>query len=283
MPAQHRHTYHLALTGYPLGHSLSPAIHNAALRACQLDGEYILRPVSPDQIGEQLKNFAAELRSGQLDGMNITIPHKQAVVKICDQLTHSAQMIGAVNLLSLQNGQILGDNSDARGFMAALSHYSRPTRRALVLGAGGSARAVVYALASSGWEVCIHARRFEQASQLAAELAHTAKPLPPQAIQFPDNSVYLDSINLLVNTTPLGMYPNPEGSPWPAALPLPAQAMVYDLVYNPRETTLLRRAAAQGLPTIGGISMLVEQAAIAFECWTGRAAPREAMYASVNS
>lgn len=281
--------FHLALTGYPLGHSLSPLIHTAALQACGLQGEYVLRPVSPETISAELDKFAADLREGRLHGLNITIPHKQAVVKICDELTASAQMIGAVNLISLAGGKIIGDNSDARGFMAALpplptvsgSNHTQG-RQALVLGAGGSARAVIYALASTGWQVFVTSRRIEQAERLVSELGPSASAFIPRAMAFPADPEFCNQLDLLVNTTPLGMTPNPSGCPWPSDQPLPAKAIIYDLVYNPRETTLLKLAAAQGLQTIGGIAMLVEQAAIAFECWTGRKAPREAMYAAVK-
>lgn len=286
MPISPPTAYHLALTGYPLGHSLSPLIHSAALRACGLAGDYILRPVSPENISSELDFFAAELRTGQLHGLNVTIPHKQAVVKICDELTPSAQKIGAVNLISLQGSKIIGDNSDARGFMAALppmqETWEHRSCRALVLGAGGSARAVIFALASSGWEVFVTSRRIEQASQLVAELSPSASALPPVAVTFPSDPEFLNSLGLVVNTTPLGMHPNSSGCPWPYGLSLPPQAIIYDLVYNPRETTLLNIAASQGLRTLGGISMLVEQAAIAFECWTGHPSPRKAMYDAVK-
>jgi shikimate dehydrogenase len=286
MPETTSSPFHLALTGFPLGHSLSPLIHSAALRACGLEGEYLLRPVAPDQIDAELVTIISDLRSGQLHGLNITIPHKQTIVKICDELTPSAQMIGAVNLVSLQGNKIIGDNSDARGFMAALRPYQdlwqSDPRKALVLGAGGSARAVIYALVSSGWEVAVSSRRHEQAEQLTAALRPADNLVPPIAVPFPTDSTFLDNLNLLVNTTPLGMSPNPAGCPWPTDDPLPVQAIIYDLVYNPRETTLIKLANSQGLQTIGGIAMLVEQAAIAFECWTGRSAPRDAMYASVK-
>ena len=286
MPENTPTPFHLALTGYPLGHSLSPLIHSAALRACGLEGEYLLRPVAPEKLDSELDAIVSDLRSEQLHGLNITIPHKQTIVKICDELTPAAQMIGAVNLISLQGNKIIGDNSDARGFMAALCPYQdlwrSGTRKALVLGAGGSARAVIYALVSSGWEVTVTSRRLEQAEQLTAALRPADNLIPPIAVPFPTDATFLDNLNLLVNTTPLGMSPNPAGCPWPAEYPLPAKAIVYDLVYNPRETTLIKLANSQGLQTIGGIAMLVEQAAIAFECWTGRSAPRDAMYASVK-
>ena len=276
--------FHFALTGYPLGHSRSPAIHNAALAACLLEGEYILRPIPPDHIQVGLGQLVSDLRKGAIHGFNVTIPHKQAILDFCDVLTPAATAMGAANLVYKQDSQIIGDNSDAPGFMAALIPYQDrwkgTARRAIVLGAGGSARAVVYALVSSGWYVQLAARRQQQAIELAINLAGGIYQDNILAIDLPAGLSGAGA-DLLVNTTPLGMHPNPDGCPWPDGLAFPEQAVVYDLVYNPRETTLLKRAGAAGLPTIGGIQMLVEQAAIAFERWTGRSAPLQAMFNSV--
>ena len=158
--------------------------------------------------------------------------------------------------------------------------WASSQKRALVLGAGGSARAVVYALASAGWQVQIAARRREQAIQLGMSLAGGKYNSDILAINYPAD-LSGSMAELIVNTTPLGMYPNADGCPWPDETAFPEQAVVYDLVYNPRQTILLSRAAAAGLPVIGGMQMLVEQAAIAFERWTGQKAPLQAMYASV--
>ena len=275
--------FYFALTGFPLGHSLSPVIHNAALKACGLAGEYTLRPIPPDQIQDGLGLLVAEIRRGVLHGLNVTIPYKQSILPFCDELTPAARSIGAANLIFLEGQKIIGDNSDARGFLAALQPFVNKwkQRKALVLGAGGSARAVAYGLASGGWDVSLSARRPEQARQLLESL-HLPQLPPDSAIAYPPQSQDLQYFDLLVNTTPLGMYPNPDGCPWPLEAPLPAGSVVYDLVYNPRQTRLLRLAAAQGLPCISGITMLIEQAAIAFERWTGLPAPRSAMTEAVR-
>jgi shikimate dehydrogenase len=281
MPLSLPHPYHFALTGNPLGHSLSPQIHNAALRACGLQGEYVLRPVPPETLSEGLSGLVRDLRTGTLHGFNVTIPHKQAILPYCDRLTPAAQAMGAANLIFLENGAVVGDNSDARGFLAALQGFeNKDIHKAIVLGAGGSARAVVYGLASQGWQLLLSARRSDQAEALIQQLV---RPLKAQgsAIPFPVEKDDLQGVDLIVNTTPLGMHPHPKGCPWQEGMDFPPGAVVYDLVYNPRLTSLLQRAEASGLRTIGGIQMLVEQAAIAFEQWTGRSAPREAMYQAV--
>jgi len=266
----------LGLLGYPLSHSRSPLIHNAALRALNLGGEYRLYPVAPqDQAG--LQALLGRLRQAELDGLNITIPHKQAVFGEIDRLTPTAQAVGAVNTLFMQAGELWGDNTDVPGFLAdltpRLAQAAIPAGRALVLGAGGSARAVVYALAD-GWQVSVAARRPEQAEAL--------RPLGAQQVLGFNDLSAAGSFNLVVNTTPLGMHPNTAGSPWPDGLPLPAGAFIYDLVYNPAETTLLLQARQSGLAYANGLGMLVEQAALAFERWTGLAASRPAIYAALG-
>lgn len=268
---------HLGLIGYPLGHSRSPKIHAAALNACGLQGDYSLFPIAPNDM-QGLSDLLTRVRSGEIRGLNVTIPHKQNVIPLLDELTSTAQAIGAVNTISMRDGKLTGDNTDAPGFLADLKRFlTTETRRhgeksALVLGAGGSARAVVYALVHGGWDVTLSARRPEQAQQLAS-IYHL--PITKLADLRPL------TFDLLVNTTPVGMSPNVDASPWPENLPLPKNAAVYDLIYNPRETKLVRDARAAGLPATTGLCMLIEQAALAFEIWTGRHPPREPLAAAV--
>jgi shikimate dehydrogenase len=286
--------FSLGLTGYPLGHSLSPRLHAAAFQATGLVGEYALYPVSPDDIAG-LSDLLARLRAGRLHGLNVTIPHKQAVIPLLDELTPGARAIGAVNTLFMRDGRLLGDNTDAPGFLADLDGFlaagsgtsvppgSTTGRCALVLGAGGSARAVVYSLVHAGWRVMVAARRVEQAKVLLA--AYLLPDLAPQGRVVEYTAAGLGALpaspDLIVNTTPLGMFPKTRVSPWPAGLPLP-HAAVYDLVYNPRETLLSRQARAAGLPARTGLGMLVEQAALAFEIWTARRPPRAPLFAAAD-
>jgi shikimate dehydrogenase len=264
----------LGLIGYPLGHSLSPKIHSAALTACGLQGEYSLFPITPDDM-QGLKDILARVRNDELHGLNVTIPHKQNVIPLLDELTPAAQAIGAVNTISMREGKLVGDNTDAPGFLADLGGLNiSEVSKALVLGAGGSARAVVYALVHAGWDVTLSARRPEQARDLASNYHLPVHP-------FPILDSHPPTFDLLVNTTPLGMTPNVDTSPWPDHLAFPKDAAVYDLVYNPRETKLVRDARAAGLPARTGLGMLIEQAALAFEIWTGHRPPREPLSAAI--
>lgn len=273
----------LGLIGHPLGHSHSPKLHAAALAACGLTGCYSLFPIAPDDI-PGLQTLLARLRAGEIHGLNVTIPHKQRVIPLLDDLTERAQAIGAVNTISLRKGQLIGDNTDAAGFLSDLEKFlvqSKIENRksAIVLGAGGSARAVVCALLSDGWNVTIAARRLEQAETLAESLQTACSQIKGVAL----NAAAGWRGDLLVNTTPLGMTPAIETSPWPENTPLPDRIAVYDLVYNPRETRLVREARAAGLPAITGLGMLIEQAALAFEIWTHCHPPRDALGQAVEN
>jgi shikimate dehydrogenase len=288
---------HLGLIGYPLGHSLSPRIHSAALRACGLAGDYSLFPIQPDD-KKSLQNLLTRVCSGEITGLNVTIPHKQYVIPLLDILTESAEAIGAVNTIYLRNNRLIGDNTDAPGFLVDLRKFltespspdragqSRSVeegigvrkKQALVLGAGGSARAIVYALLKDGWIVILAARRIEQAQQLAYSFANYELSITDNNL----SNIDLSHIALIVNATPVGMSPNTDRSPWPENLSFPRHAAIYDLVYNPRETKLMIDAQAQGLSAITGLGTLIEQAALAFELWTGKQVSREIMFPAVE-
>jgi shikimate dehydrogenase len=272
--------YQLGLIGYPLGHSLSPKIHTAALSAFNLQGNYSLFPIHPDD-KQELFNLLTRVRAGEIHGLNVTIPHKQNVIGFMDELTQTAKSIGAVNTIYMRDDKLIGDNTDAPGFLSDLKRVSNSSfiipHSALVLGAGGSARAVVYALLNDGWNVTIAARRIEQAQKLADSFTNYQLPITNLA-DFP-----LLTFHLLVNTTPLGMTPNIETSPLPENTVLSKRTFVYDLVYNPRETKLVRDARAQGLNASTGLGMLIEQAALAFEIWTGHNPPRDILYQAIES
>ena len=274
----------IGLVGWPVEHSLSPPMHNAALAALGLDARYGLLPTPPDQVEATLER----LRGGEWLGVNVTVPHKQAVIPFMDELSPAARAIGAVNTICCRSGHLLGDNTDAAGFLADLrQHGFEPAgRRALLLGAGGAARAVAYGLASANCAVTLWNRTAGRAIDLAADLETNAHlPAPVQALPAAQSLDKLDAsgYDLLVNCTSLGMWPRIEGCPWPADLNLPAHWWVYDLVYNPAETRLMARARAAGAPAIGGIGMLLHQGARALELWTGREAPVEIMRAALQA
>jgi len=275
---------HLGLIGYPLGHSLSPKIHSAALKACGLEGDYSLFPIEPDD-GQGLIDLLGRVRAGEITGLNVTIPHKQNVIGLMDELTPTAKAIGAVNTIYLQDEKLIGDNTDAPGFLSDLKQFLTTDARrhgesnALVLGAGGSARGIVYALLNDGWTVTIAARRVEQAQGLATSFTNYQLRI----MNLTDLSTFEPSnLQLIINTTPLGMTPNIDQSPLPENLSLPQHVAIYDLVYNPRETKMVRDACSQGLKATTGLGMLIEQAALSFEIWTGCNPPRESIRASMS-
>ena len=273
--------FRLGLIGYPLGHSLSPKIHAAALKACGLQGTYTLFPISPED-KPALQALLTRIRSGEIHGLNVTIPHKQSVIEFMDELTPTAQAIGAVNTIYFRESKLIGDNTDAPGFLSDLKRVMSENqssvanrKSAIVLGAGGSARAVVYALLHDGWNVTLAARRIEQAQQLA-------KSFPGYNLSLTIFDLRSLDFDLIVNTTPLGMTPNIETSPLPKNMIFSKHTFIYDLVYNPRETKLVKDARAQGLSAATGLGMLIEQAALAFEKWTGANVDRTAMRKAVE-
>lgn len=272
---------HLGLIGFPLEHSLSPKIHGAAFKACGLDGDYSLFSIRPDDL-PGLKDLLVRVRAGEIHGLNVTIPHKQNVIRFLDELTPTAKAIGAVNTIYLQNNKLIGDNTDAQGFLSDLKKIlATETQRlgdlsALVLGAGGSARAVVYVLVNDGWNVTIASRRVEQAQELASHFENT------KTIECNLQTFKPSTCQLIVNTTPVGMIPNINQSPCPEGFAFPHRAAVYDLIYNPRETKLVKDARAAGLSATTGLGMLIEQAALAFEIWTGHNPSRKILLESIN-
>ncbi len=271
---------HLGLIGFPLEHSLSPWIHSAALDSCSLEGGYSLFPIHPDDV-RGLKDLLIRVRCSEIQGLNVTIPHKQTVIPLLDELTPTAKAIGAVNTIYMDGKKLIGHNTDAQGFLRDLKRTTsssafsnRPS--ALVLGAGGSARAVVYALTNDGWNVTVAARRIDQAMELAGQF----KTIEIMGFNIQKSQPL--HLQLIVNTTPIGMIPNADQSPWPDALPFPDGATVYDLVYNPPETKLVKEAHAQELNAMNGLGMLVEQAALAFEIWTGQHVGRDILFSAVE-
>jgi len=287
----------LGLIGHPVKHSLSPVIHNAALTAYGIAGEYRLFDVpEPPNNEPRMTALIDSLRAGIITGVNVTIPHKQVILSYLDKLTFTAKSIGAVNTIYLIGNRLVGDNTDAPGFLKPLERYTsclNEDKTALVIGAGGAARAVSYALRQQDWKLTIAARRLQQAQELANSLVELQLVDESELYsgQYSDDrltirAVALDNIkrvmdwtkvDLVVNATPIGMTPHEDANPWPDGCDLPPEAIIYDLVYNPPETALLRAAKAASLESINGLDMLIEQAALAFVCWTGLDAPRDAM------
>jgi shikimate dehydrogenase len=255
-------------------------MHNAAFAALGLDWSYSLLPTPPRQVGRAL----AELRSRGFRGANVTVPHKEAVLPYLDRTTADAHAIGAVNTIQVKDGALLGDNTDCAGFLADLQAggFEPAGRRALVLGAGGGARAVVHALAQAGCAVTIQNRTEQRAAQLAGYMAKWGFRSQVAWMRGGPTAADLECFDLLVNATSVGMWPLEDASPWPQELPIPARWTVYDLVYNPQETCLLSLARTSGASVLGGLGMLIHQGALAFELWTGSNAPIDVMRAAAE-
>ncbi len=276
----------LGLLGYPLEHSLSPRLHQAALRAAGVAGDYQSFAVPPEAGAGPLSDLMDRLRSRAVHGINVTIPYKQVVQRYLDRRTPPAAAVGAVNTVFWERGELVGDNTDIAGFRADLEPLHLPEAGlAIVLGAGGAARAVVYALLTAGWRVVLAARRTAQAARVSQDLSGHGpgrEDLRVTGMGGHDLAKAAAGCDLIVNATPVGMHPDINASPWASGVPLPAKAAVYDLVYNPVETALFKQARAAGLPARTGLGMLVEQAALAFERWTAVDASRQAMWAAVS-
>lgn len=268
------HTKIVGLFGWPLGHSLSPALQNAAFAATDIDAVYLPFPVQP----EHLKQAVDAIRALNFAGVNVTIPHKVAVIPFLDELDISAQLAGAVNTIVHQDGRCRGYNTDAEGFIRSLNAkgISVNERIAVVMGAGGAARAIVAGLIAHGCkEIIIGARNEAQAIHLAQ--AFSAVTISGTDWRSDNFSKALQRCNLLINCTPLGMNSYAEHSmpvDWPR---VNSCAVVCDLVYNPSMTDFLHAAQKHGHITVGGAGMLLEQGMMAFSLWTGKPAPRSVM------
>lgn len=262
----------VGIIGWPVEHSLSPAMHNAVYDTMGLNWRYLAFPVHPNLVGQAVHG----LRALGLVGANVTIPHKEAVIPHLDDLTPAARAIGAVNTISIDNGRLIGDNTDVYGFLEALDQAGvlLEGKTALILGAGGAARAAAYGLLTRGTNVLLLARTPARAVQLADDIRQLVARSSIDVVERAPAAV-----NLLVNCTPVGMLPNVVGSPLPAGLTLDSNTAVMDMVYRPLETTLLRQAKEAGAVTVSGLDMLVYQGVAVFEKWTGQTPSVEVMRA----
>jgi shikimate dehydrogenase len=267
----------LALLGWPARHSLSPVMHNAALREQGLDLVYLALPTPP----EAVTTVVAGLGAAGAVGANVTVPHKRAVVDLCDHLTAEAELIGAVNTLAWNTDGLLGDNTDAAGLRAALTadvdvHATDPV---VVLGTGGAARAAVVAVGRLGCPVTVVGRRGEAAEELAA-LATAAGASGGVGVDLADEAAVdevVGAARIVCNATPVGM--GEERLPARFETLEPGQ-IAYDLVYTPAVTPFLRAAKERGAEWHNGLGMLIGQAAASYRRWTGREAPEATMSAA---
>jgi shikimate dehydrogenase len=256
--------------GDPVRHSLSPVLHNAAFRALGLDWAFLAFPVASGQAAPALLG----MRALSIDGLSVTMPHKTDVAALVDRLSPRAERLGAVNTVAWEGTALVGHNTDGPGFLDSLrlDHGFDPAgRRCVVVGAGGAGRAVVLALADAGASAVVVVNRSPHRATAAARLAPgVARVGPVEEVSGAD---------LVVNATSVGMGRTGEDLPIEPDL-LQAGQVVVDIVYHPAVTALLREARARGATTVGGLGMLVHQAAHAFRLWTGEDPPLEAMSAA---
>jgi len=259
-------------------------MHNAAFDTVGLNWRYVPLPVPPEQLEASVRGLATL----GFRGANVTVPHKQTAIPLLDSVAPDASLLGAVNTLVIDcdhsgRATISGHNTDHRGFVTSLrqSGFDPEGKRAVVVGAGGGGCAVVFGLLETVKEIVVLDSAPGQAQALVDDLCRQTpcrlrtRPLSQETLI---ESVH--ATDLLVHATPVGMWPHTEGSIWPGELPFPAHLTVFDLVYNPLETHLLRCAREAGARTIDGLGMLVAQGALSFELWTGETAPIEVMRAA---
>jgi shikimate dehydrogenase len=265
-------TSKVGVIGWPVTHSISPAMHNAAFQALGLDWSYELAPIPPDIVRQSLRILRDE---GGFIGVNVTVPHKQAVIPYVTP-DERARAIGAVNTIDFRSN--LGTNTDAVGFVDDLKAHSVQLSGAnvILLGAGGAARAAVYGLALEGAQVTVVNRTPQKAQVMLADLQISAG-IKNVAVKTLDEAAETDA-TLIVNCTSVGMWPKVVESPWIEGIPFPQGVTVYDMVYRPQVTRFMQQAEANGGQAIGGLGMLVRQGAAAFKIWTGQDAPVDVMY-----
>lgn len=260
----------VGLIGFPVEHSLSPAMHGAAFDALGIKGSYGLLNTPPAEFEARVEEC---VRAGYT-GWNVTVPHKERMASLLDEMSSEVRATGACNTVRVEGGRLVGYNTDIAGFLMGLEEAGGVEAgvSAVVMGAGGSARAVVYALAGSGFGVTILARNEGQARGLADEMAGVGR-VGWGRLEAGEMSAKMQGARLLVNCTPIGMWPEVEATPIPAGLEMHVGLLVYDLIYRPRPTRLLQEAAEAGCRAQDGLAMLIGQGAAAFEIWTGHEAP----------
>ncbi len=273
-----RHLKLICLIGDPVEHSISPTIHNEVFRELNLNYIYLAFRV----VGDDLEHAVRGLKALGASGFNVTLPHKSAIIKYLDEVVPEAMFVGAVNTVVNEGGRFVGYNTDVVGVINTFKSLNirLSGTSAAVLGAGGASRAVLYALASSGSsEVFLINRTFERAVSLAEEFSVKFPDVRfrPTGLTVSGLRVAVERAQILVNATSVGMYPSVDESLIPPEL-LRRDLIVFDVVYNPVETKLLRDARLRGATTVDGVHMLVHQAAAAFKLWTKVEPPVDFMF-----
>ena len=267
----------IALFGYPLSHSISPAFQQAALDSLAIEACYSARPTPPEGLAAEVE----KLRANDHLGANVTIPHKERIRACLDRLDPWAESVGAVNTIVKADGRLVGHNTDGHGFLKSLEErggFSPEGKSVLLLGAGGAARAAVFALAERGaGRVLIANRTVGRGDALAADVR--SHSLDAASIPMHESGRAAGRVDLIVNATSMGMEPGPNAGLSPLeSRDISPRALVYDMVYTPQQTPLMEAASQAGADVVGGLWMLIYQGAAAFEMWTSREAPVDLMY-----
>ena len=266
----------VGVIGYPVEHSLSPVMHNAAFEALGMDDWlYDAMSIPPDILRLGLRE---PMQHGYI-GINVTVPHKEAIMQFL-RPDDTARAIGAVNTVDFRTGK--GTNTDAAGLLndLAANDVSVSGERVLVLGAGGAARAAVYGLARAGADIAIVNRTMNRARKLVTHLRDTAGITGADVMTLDAAADW--GMSLIINCTSVGLHPQITQSPWIFGVPFPAGVTVYDMVYRPANTALMQQCVAHGGRAIGGLGMLARQGAIAFELWTGVQPPIDVMISALQ-
>ena len=267
----------VGVIGYPVEHSLSPVMHNAAFAALGMDDWlYDAMSIPPDILRLGLRE---PMQHGYI-GINVTVPHKEAIMQFV-RADETARAIGAVNTVDFRTGK--GTNTDADGLLndLAANEVAVSGERVLVLGAGGAARAAVYGLAGAGADIAIVNRTMKRALKLATQLRDTAGIRGVEVMTLDAAADW--GMSLIVNCTSVGLHPHITQSPWIFGVPFPVGVTVYDMVYRPANTALMQQCVAHGGRAIGGLGMLARQGAIAFELWTGVEPPIDVMMEALQN
>ena len=266
----------IGIIGHYISHTLSPAIHTAAFSALDIPFSYGVFDVAP----EFLAPLIVSMRKNRCAGANVTIPHKQAVIPLLDDVQDDATALGAVNTIVNRNGKLIGYNTDMPGIKHALASSGERLRNSsvLILGAGGGARAAVYAISKFFFprSVLVYNRSADHAEKMTSDFKKIFPKIIYATVASPERLTRaIDESTLVVNTTSVGMTPNVDALPVPGTITFSNQQIIFDIVYNPVETALLRLARRRGAKTITGIEMFLSQAGYSFELWTGKTFPAD--------
>ncbi len=271
----------ICVIGHPIKHSKSPLMHNAALKKIEEDAVYLAFDIENEKLEEFVKGF----RAMGILGANVTIPHKENIMKYLDGVTKEAEIIGAVNTIYRDGDKLIGDNSDGKGFILSLmkeSEFDPKGKKVLILGAGGASKAVTVKLADEGAEeIYLYDIDEEKAKELVSQAVKSAeKKVKISVINKNDIEKIAKESNLLVNCTPVGMK---ESDPELLSENVfNSEQVVYDLIYNPPKTKLLQSAEKKGAQIVNGLGMLVYQGAISFEKWTGKKPDTDIMFRTIK-